>query len=373
MIPETDHHAGPAAADLLEALVGAILVVEGPELHVRYLNTAAEDLIRLSRRRALGQPLAAIAVFDPDWLDQVAGNLAADSSFTAREITLTTHDITTTRQVDASITPLTRDGTETAAVIELTPVDRHLRIAREEGLRTQELANRRLLRGVAHEIRNPLAGLRGAAQLLARELEDAALREYTDVIVREADRLRGLMDRMVGPVQPPAFARVNIHQLTEHVLHLLRGEAPAGVTLHTDYDPSIPDLQADADQLIQALLNLGRNALQAVGERGNVTVRTSTRRRFTIGHVQHRLVACIEITDDGPGIPPDLLDSLFQPMVSGRAEGTGLGLTIAQSLVSRHGGLIECESDTPAATNPAGAAAPGTVFRVLLPLETGHD
>jgi two-component system nitrogen regulation sensor histidine kinase GlnL len=369
MNPGTDNAAGLPAAELLETLVGAVLVVEGNELRVRYLNTAAEDLIRLSRRRALGQPLAAIAGFDADWLGHVATHLDAAVTFTAREITLRPHDTTASRQVDASVTPMTYAETGSAAVIELTPVDRHLRIAREEGLRTQELANRRLLRGVAHEIRNPLAGLRGAAQLLARELGDAAQREYTDVIVREADRLRGLVDRMVGPVQPPAFERVNIHRLTEHVLQLLRGEAGGGVSLQTDYDPSIPDLQADADQLIQALLNLGRNALQAVGDSGTVIVRTSTRRRFTIGQVQHRLVACIEIADDGPGIPADLLDSLFQPMVSGRAEGTGLGLTIAQSLVSRHGGLIECESQP----TPEAGAGTRTVFRVLLPLETGHD
>ncbi len=373
MIPESNNNAGPAASELLEALAGAVLVVAGAELRVRYLNTAAEDLIRLSRRRAVGQPLASIAGFDPDWLDHVAANLEADATFTTRELALTAHDTTTTRLVDASVTPLAYEEGESAVVIELTPVDRHLRIAREEGLRTQELANRRLLRGVAHEIRNPLAGLRGAAQLLARELEDGAQREYTDVIVREADRLRGLVDRMVGPVQPPSFERVNIHRLTEHVLQLLRGEASAGVTLRTEYDPSIPDLQADEDQLIQALLNLGRNAIQAVGEQGHITLRTSTRRRFTIGQVQHRLVACIEIGDDGPGIPPDLLDNLFQPMVSGRAEGTGLGLTIAQSLVSRHGGLIECESHATAEPGASGKAAPRTVFRVLLPLETGHE
>lgn len=373
MMSGTDNHAGPAATEVLESLAGAVLVVEGAELHVRYLNTAAEDLIRLSRRRALGQPLASIAGFDPDWLAHVAANLEADATFTAREVTLTAHDTTITRLVDASVTPLAYREAVSAAVIELTPVDRHLRIAREEGLRTQEFANRRLLRGVAHEIRNPLAGLRGAAQLLARELDGAAQREYTDVIVREADRLRGLVDRMVGPVQPPSFEYVNIHRLTEHVLHLLRGEAGEGVTLRTEYDPSIPELQADTDQLIQALLNLGRNAIQAVDGHGHVTLRTSTRRRFTIGQVQHRLVACIEIMDDGPGIPPDLLDSLFQPMVSGRAEGSGLGLTIAQSLVSRHGGLIECESHTAAEPSPTGKAEPRTIFRVLLPLETHHD
>ncbi|MEF8833688.1 MAG: histidine kinase dimerization/phospho-acceptor domain-containing protein, partial [Halofilum sp. (in: g-proteobacteria)] len=168
MTPDTDHPAGPAPAELLETLAGAILVVEGAELRVRYLNTAAEDLIRLSRRRALGQPLASVAGFDRGWLNHIADNLDTDSTLTAREVTLTPHDMTTTRQVDASFTPMAYGEAVSAAVIELTPVDRHLRIAREEGLRTQELANRRLLRGLAHEIRNPLAGLRGAAQLLAR-------------------------------------------------------------------------------------------------------------------------------------------------------------------------------------------------------------
>ena len=349
------------APDLLETLVEAVFVVAGEELRVRYVNAAAEDLAGLSRRRAVGRPLADVARFDADWLAHVAEALRANEPFTARELELTAHGGSTTHHVDASVTPWPGGDDPDSAVIELVPVDRHLLIARDEALRSQEEANRRLLRGLAHEIRNPLGGLRGAAQLLSGSLQDPSLSEYTDVIVREADRLRALVDRMVGPVQPPAFERINVHSLTEHLVRLLEGEAAPGITIRTDYDPSIPELRADADQLIQALLNLGRNALQALGERGAITVRTYTRRRFTLAGVQHRLVACIEIVDDGPGIPEALRDSLFQPLVSGRAEGSGLGLPLAQSLARRHGGLIECDSH-----------AGSTVFRLLLPLDDGH-
>ena len=359
------HHApiDPAnAPDLLETLVEAVFVVAGEDLTVRYVNAAAEDLAGLSRRRAVGRPLAGVARFDDDWLAHVTEALRANEPFTAREVELTAQDGTTVHHVDASVTPWPRGDHPDAAVIELVPVDRHLLIAREEALRTQEESNRRLLRGLAHEIRNPLAGLRGAAQLLAESLDDPGLSEYTDVIVREADRLRALVERMVGPVQPPAFEWLNIHSLTEHLVRLLEGEAAPGVSIRTDYDPSIPDLRADADQLIQTLLNLGRNALQALGDRGTVIVRTYTRRRFTLAGVQHRLVACIEIADDGPGIPEALRDSLFQPLVSGRPEGSGLGLPLAQSLARRHGGLIECDS-----------RAGDTVFRLLLPLDGAHE
>ncbi len=351
-----------SASDVLDGLAGAVLVVAGEALVLRYLNTAAEDLVRLSRRRALGQPLDAVAGLDPDWLERVRAHLASGTPFTAREVSVATHDATSVRLADASVTPIADASGEDRLLVELTPVDRHLRIAREEGLRSQEATNRRLLRGLAHEIRNPLAGLRGAAQLLASEVDDRALGEYTTMIVREADRLRALVDRMVGPVDPPRFEPVNVHRLTEHLAQLLRAEAGDGIAVHTDYDPSIPEMRADGDQLVQALLNLGRNALQALGEQGTITIRTATRRRFTIGTVQHRLVACIEIADDGPGVPRELQESLFQPMVSDRAEGSGLGLTVAQSLVGRHDGLIECDSE------------PGsTVFRILLPLEVGDD
>lgn len=348
--------------ELVDALAAAVFVVDAGGT-VRYFNAAAEDLLGISRRRALGAKLGELIITEPERMQQALEAIERDSAFTAREIQLTplppapNHTI----QADVTVTPWQSPDWGPCMIGEITPLDRHLRIVREEALRAQEEANRTLLRGLGHEVRNPLAGLRGAAQLLERELTDSSLKEYTQVIVREADRLRDLIDRMKAPDQPPQLAQTNIHEVTEHVMQLLRGEAGPGVKLATEYDPSIPEFPIDRDQLIQALLNLARNALQAIGESGSITLHTYTLRRFTIGQTLHRLVAAIEVIDDGPGIPPELKDHLFQPMVSGRADGTGLGLTIAQTLVGRHDGLIECDS------SPA-----GTTFRMLLPLEPDH-
>lgn len=350
----------PPASDLIEAMAAAILVV-GRDAEIRYVNAAAEDLLAASRRHLLGRSLWQSARLDPEWTTRLEAALATGEPLAARGVSITPLSGETPCRVDAQASPCQSDKWGDVLVLELAPVERHLRIAREEMLAAQEQANRRLLRGLAHEIRNPLAGLRGAAQLLESELPDDELQEYTRVIVREADRLRDLVDRLMGPGKPPAMARVNIHELTEHVVSLLRAEAGERVTIVTDYDPSLPDALADRDQLIQALLNLAGNALEALGGSGRLTIRTSSLRRVTIGGVPHRLAACIEVIDDGPGVPPDLLDTLFQPMVSGRADGSGLGLTISQSLIRRHGGLIECDS------------VPGaTTFRVLLPLPE-HD
>lgn len=351
-----DSAVSPTPAELPEALAEAVIVI-GADATVRYVNAAAEDLLAASRRHLVGASLWRIAELEPDWRRRLEEALDEAQPLAAREVALTPAHGGTRCRVDARASPWQSDELGAVMVLELTPLDRRLRIAREESLAAQEQASRSLLRGLAHEIRNPLGGLRGAAQLLEAELPDERLREYTGVIVREADRLRSLVDRMMGPAQPPAMEPVNIHEVTEHVVRLLKAQAPAGVTLATDYDPSIPDALGDRDQLVQALLNLGGNALDALAGRGRLILRTSTLRRYTIGAVFHRLAACIEVVDDGPGVPPELLDTLFQPMVSGRADGSGLGLTIAQSLVRRHGGLIECDS------------VPGeTVFRVYLPL-----
>jgi two-component system nitrogen regulation sensor histidine kinase GlnL len=201
--------------------------------------------------------------------------------------------------------------------------------------------------------------LRGAAQLLQRELNDPELVEYTQVIIDEADRLQSLVDRMLGPKGLPKQVAVNIHELVERVRSLVQVELPDNVHLLRDYDPSIPDLFADRDQLIQALLNIVRNAVQALPEGGTVTLRTRVHRKFTIGPQRYDLVADIQVIDDGPGIPAEVRETLFYPMVTARPEGTGLGLTIAQSLVQQHGGLIECES------------RPGrTVFSILIPVKS---
>ena len=221
------------------------------------------------------------------------------------------------------------------------------------------------MRGLAHEIKNPLGGIRGAAQLLARELPDEGLRDYTNVIIEEADRLRNLVDRMLGSNKLPSLAMTNIHEVLERVASLIEAEAQGSITLVRDYDPSIPDLLIDREQLIQAVLNIVRNALQALSAQsdlrlGRISLRTRTLRQFTIGHTRHRLVVKMEIIDNGPGIPPALQETIFYPMVSGRPDGTGLGLAITQNIISQHQGLIECESH------------PGhTVFSIFLPLDQG--
>lgn len=228
-------------------------------------------------------------------------------------------------------------------------------------------AMRKLVRGVAHEIKNPLGGIRGAAQLLERELPDAELKEYTRVIIEEADRLRVLADRMLGPRRLPTLRTVNPHECVERVVRLLEAEADGRVSIVRDYDPSLPDIEADPDQLIQAMLNIGGNGLQALLENPSkhppvLLFKTRPMRQFTIGAKRHRLVLRIDIQDNGPGIPAELKQSIFYPMVSGRAAGNGLGLSIAQDIIHQYNGLIECDS------------YPGrTLFSIYLPLEKPHD
>jgi len=220
-----------------------------------------------------------------------------------------------------------------------------------------------MVRQLAHEIKNPLGGLRGAAQLLERELLDPALREYTRVIISEADRLTNLLDSMLGPGRPPSKQLINVHELLERVYHLLRSEAPQGVTVDRDYDPSLPPLTVDPNHIIQAMLNLGRNAIQALAgaavESPRLVLRTRAASNVSVGAHRHRLVASIQFEDNGPGVLNEIRETIFYPLVSGRADGTGLGLGIAQDLVSRHGGLIEFDS------------VPGrTVFLISLPMDS---
>ncbi len=344
------------AQRILENL-GAAVVLLGRGQRVQYLNPAAEALFQVSARQAKGLALAA-ALPGADHLAPIVRQADADSrAYTERGVEIRLPpDRTIT--VDCTVTPFAESVRASYLLLELVQVDRPLRIAREESLLAQSHATRILTRGLAHEIKNPLGGLRGAAQLLERELPDPALRDYTRIIIGEADRLQALVDRMLGPNGLPITGPVNLHEVVEHVRGLIEAESPPGVHIVRDYDPSIPTLQGDRDQLIQALLNLVRNALQAVGKRGTIHLRTRTERQYTIAARRHKLVARIDVIDDGPGIPPDLQERIFYPLITGREGGTGLGLSIAQSLVGRHGGLIECTS------------RPGhTEFTLLLPLD----
>jgi two-component system nitrogen regulation sensor histidine kinase GlnL len=264
--------------------------------------------------------------------------------------------------LDCLATPV--DAREARLVLELRSIDQLLRNEREERELNQAHANRELIRNLAHEIKNPLGGLRGSAQLLERELDRPDLREYTQVIIKEADRLQLLMDRLLTPHRPPHLAPVNIHEVLERVRTLILAEFPAGIRIVRDYDTSLPDVHGDREQLIQAVLNIARNAAQALAraERpahgGQITLRTRAARSVTIARRFHRLALELQVIDDGPGIPPELMDRVFHPLVSGRPGGTGLGLTLAQTYVQQHHGLIECRS------------RPGeTVFRIVLPLK----
>jgi two-component system nitrogen regulation sensor histidine kinase GlnL len=264
--------------------------------------------------------------------------------------------------VDYAVTPLTLE-TE-SLVVEIRPLDRLLRISREEAILSSQQMTQVMVRGLAHEIKNPLGGLRGAAQLLARELESEHLLDYTNVIIEEADRLRNLVDRLLSTPRRLLREPVNIHEVLERVRQLVEAETQGELPIQRDYDPSIPELTGDREQLIQALLNVARNAQQALCDTPapEIRFRTRTQRQFTIGNQRHRLVCQIDICDNGPGVPPDIVDNIFFPMISGRAEGSGLGLAIAQGIISQHQGLIECNSK------------PGnTVFSILIPLENSND
>jgi len=258
----------------------------------------------------------------------------------------------------ATVTPFDQPGRAGGFIVELADTTHHQRMTRENALLAQLGGSRAMVRQLAHEIKNPLGGLRGAAQLLDKELADPSLREYTAVIINEADRLRALVDSMAISSGPPRKDLLNVHEVCEHVFKLIRAEAPGGVSLDRDYDPSLPDSMFDRHQIIQALLNVARNAMQAVDGHGRVILRTRVRSGMNIGKVRHRLVTAIEVEDNGPGVPTDLIKTLFLPLVTGRSNGSGLGLAVAQDLVTRHGGIIEFTSQ------------PGrTVFSVLLPIE----
>lgn len=347
---------------LLDNLTTATLLLNA-ELRLEYMNPAAEMLLAVSGQRSHGQFISELFTESAEALNSLRQAVEQAHPFTKREAQLTSltgQAIT----VDYAVTPILHQG-QTLLLLEVHPRDRLLRITKEEAQLSKQETTKMLVRGLAHEIKNPLGGIRGAAQLLSRELPHDDLRDYTNVIIEEADRLRNLVDRMLGSNKLPSLAMTNIHEVLERVCSLVDAESQGGITLVRDYDPSLPDVLIDSEQMIQAVLNIVRNAMQAIGGQndlrlGRITLRSRAVRQFTIGHIRHRLVARIQITDNGPGIPAELQDTLFYPMVSGRPDGTGLGLAITQNIISQHQGLIECDSH------------PGqTTFSIYLPLEQG--
>ena len=345
---------------ILDQLSEAILLFN-KELQLTYINTAGEILFADSARHLIGNRATELfKTSDPVIIHDLQQCLTMSDTLVDRGLSLELPNQSVT--INLSATPLLEDFILSGIVVELQPVDRHLQISKEEQLLAQQNTVKMLIRGLAHEIKNPLGGLRGAAQLLDIELESPDLKEYTQIIISESDRLQGLVDRMLGPNKPPNKASINVHEVLERVRQLVEAETSGKITIVRDYDPSIPEINADQDMLIQAFLNIVRNATQAVTIDGKIILKSRIRRQMTIGRKCYKLVSKIDIIDNGPGIKPELMSQIFYPMITGRAEGTGLGLSIAQSLINQHNGLIECDS------------TPGnTVFSIYLPQEIGNE
>jgi two-component system nitrogen regulation sensor histidine kinase GlnL len=338
----------------LELLSTAVLILDR-SLSLKYANPAAETMFAFSQKNALGQPFARL-------FSAYSGNLALfamlnqvvkhDAGFSENELTLET---AAAAILHTACTAAPVEGQRIA--VEFHQQDQQMKIVREEKILEHQQLNRELIRNLAHEIKNPLGGIRGSAQLLERELPDNELKEYTQVIVQEADRLQALMDRLLTPHRLPRLVSLNIHEVLERVCALVLAEFPDGIRMVRDYDTSLPELIGEKEQLIQALLNVTRNAAQAMKGRGEIRIVTRIARQVTLARVRYRYALMIDIIDNGPGVSSNLQGKIFYPLVSGREGGTGLGLSIAQDLVNQHQGIIEFDS------------VPGqTRFTILLPV-----
>jgi len=337
----------------LEYLATAVVLLDD-ESRIAYINPAAEHLFDVSDKNLHGLPLQQVFTHTEQLASAMQQAIYNNASYIEHDLTLGTH-AHGKLHLRCAATPL--QFTRRYLLLEFHPMDRPLKLAREEQMLDQTQANRLLLRNLAHEIKNPLGGIRGAAQLLEQELEKPALREYTQVIVQEADRLRSLMEKLLAPQNASHYSALNIHEVLERVRSVVLAEMPEGLTIQRDYDISLPALVGDKEQLIQVMLNIVRNAAQAMQGSGLIVLRTRIARQVTLIKRRHRLAVMVQVIDNGPGIPPELQDKIFYPLVSGRADGHGLGLTLAQDFVSQHHGMIEFDSE------------PGrTCFTVLLPL-----
>jgi two-component system, NtrC family, nitrogen regulation sensor histidine kinase GlnL len=350
----------PAAAHAgLELLATAVLILRR-DRRIRYANPAAENLFEISLAKLAGHPLTGIFGDCSALCAAIDKAVAAEATYTEQELELGA-TAKPRLHLTCTITPI--ESPERGLLLEFRHIDQQLKIAREERLNEQQQANRELIRSLAHEIKNPLGGIRGAAQLLERELDRPQLIEYTQVIIGEADRLQSLVNRLLTPHRMPTYRRSNIHEVLVRVKGVVQAEFPA-IPVVCDFDISLPDFEADPEQLTQAFLNVVRNAAQALaGTTRDPCIRLTTRvaRSVTLARKRHRLALSVTVTDNGPGVPDAIRDKIFYPLVSGREGGSGLGLTIAQTFIAQHNGTIECASE------------PGrTVFTILLPLDTGR-
>ena len=349
----------PHRFQAFDLLATPVAVMQG-QGRVRFVNAALEDALGLSRRTLFDTHLPDYFV-DPQPLIMALSGAQSNEFAALRyeaQLRRQHHDEPLPVHVIVALTDLPDE-----VIVELLPVEQQTRQEREERLLDQAQANKELIRNLAHEIKNPLGGIRGSAQLLEMELEDKELTEYTQVIIHEADRLQTLVDRLLAPHRRPhVVGDVNIHEVCERVRALILAEFPRGLKVVRDYDISIPEFRGDREQLIQAVLNIAHNAAQALQERvvqGDAQIMLKTRilRQVTFGKQRYRLALELHVMDNGPGVPDSIKDRIFFPLISGREGGSGLGLTLAQTFVQQHHGLIECDSE------------PGrTDFKILIPL-----
>ena len=332
---------------LLDNLTTAIILLD-KDLHVIYINPAAEALLETSDRHSHNTYIADVLLNVKELVKALKNVKNNGVTFIARKVKLVKAN-TNRLTVDYSASRLIYEN-DTYIMLEIQELDRSYNISRKEMLISNHETTLGLVRGLGHEIKNPIGGIRGAAQLLAEELADNNLKDYTNVIIEEADRLVGLIDRLTGQYQKPALQQLNIHEVLERVYNLVIAETRGSIEVEKDYDPSIPEITGDMAQLIQAVLNIVRNAMQSLTESEHavknpkIILRTRTVNHVTIGPVMHKLVAKIEIIDNGPGIEQELFENIFYPLISGRANGTGLGLSLSQNILKNHNGLIECDS-----------------------------
>ncbi len=350
----------PASLSGLDLLATAVIALDDAFV-VRYANPAAENLLHTGARTLIGQPFSGLFEETAELERTLDEARKTHWDYSAQNVSYARAG---RDPVPLSCTVTRVDVPGLVLLAELRPMGQQIRLAREERQVSEQQANRELIRNLAHEIKNPLGGLRGSAQLLERELDRASLREYTQVIINEADRLQALVDRLLTPERAPQLEPVNIHEVFERARSLIHAEFSSRVDIQRDYDPSLPVLRADKEQLIQVVLNVARNAAQALTSAenrahggGTIILRTRVVRQITVMRRRYGLALELQVIDDGPGVPEEIRDRIFSPLVSGREGGSGLGLSLAQTFVQYHRGMIECES------------RPGrTVFTILLPL-----
>lgn len=356
--PDNEVHLQAMTDRVLGNLSTAILLVD-ENMHIVFSNQAAENLLRESFGQMNGKCLSKVFVNSDELIHMAKEASRTEQLITSRQMNLLSLAKTSVT-VDITVTPIL-DASQ--ILIELIPMDRYLRIDRDAAIKENHDVTKQMVRGLAHEIKNPLGGIKGSAQLLSRELPNESLNEYTNIIIEETDRLTSLVDRMLGPNTLPKKSTITIHEVLERAAKLIELESENLLVIR-DYDPSIPMIEIDPEMMVQALLNVVRNSMQALENTPHPTITLTTRieRQFTISGRRHKVVVRLDIKDNGPGIPEEIKDHLFYPMISKRPGGTGLGLTFAQSIISQHGGMIEFRSE------------PGeTIFTVLLPLSNSIE